>query len=493
MIKFKIEPFWEKEMSEFKAQKIKEIYQEDILSRPNVIGTGIGKNDNNSESTIIVFVEEKMPDEEVIQKYSAENLIPQKLDGVPIKVIEVGKIIKQGYQSRIRPIRPGYSIGHGSITAGTLGGFFKDKDGDIIALTNNHVAAAENKASNGDIIYQPGPMDAGRGTTRFSGWTEPAADLPYFGTLKRFVPLNRSNNLHDSAIIKVHPSYLKLINPIYPHIEKPIAGFSNIQIGQAVQKCGRTTGYTKGKIIAQHGTFTIGYDFGGARFNDCIVATTMSSGGDSGSLVFDDNMNAIGLLFAGSNKVTLINPIHYVINEYGLTPYAGEIRSQKLESNRDWTLIATAGNIQVENDSMLMECMGNSKCYIEKNLENFNTISLDLKLMSKPTCIIDAGLEIAGAKQKIGLKISNGALALMYNDDKRVIKLVQLDDNSFTLRLQKDGIIVKPSIHHSDTWHKFDDVLLEDGPFTFRIGQINPSGSAGQDLIACEFFDLKIY
>ncbi len=480
-------------MSEFKAQKIKEIYQEEILSRPNVIGTGIGRNEANSESTIIVFVEEKMPDEEVIQKYSAENLMPHKLDGVPIKVVEVGKIIKQGYQSRIRPIRPGYSIGHGSITAGTLGGFFKDKDGDIVALTNNHVAAAENKASNGDVIFQPGPMDAGRGTTRFSGWIEPAADLPYFGTLKRFVPLNRSNNLHDSAIIKIHPSYLKLINPIYPQIEKPMAGFANTQIGQNVQKCGRTTGYTKGKIIAQHGTFTIGYDFGGARFNDCIVATTMSSGGDSGSLVFDDNMNAVGLLFAGSNKVTLINPIHYVINEYGLTPYIENMRSQKLENNRDWSLVATAGNIQVEDDSMLMECLENSNCYIEKAIPNFNTISLDLKLISRPTANIDAGIEIAGTENTLRLKICNGALVLMDGDDKKTIKLIEMDDNSFTLRFQRDGDQLKASIHHSDTWYKFDGVFMEDGPYMFRVGQMGTSGNSGQTLIAVEFNDLKIY
>jgi hypothetical protein len=38
----------------------------------------------------------------------------------------------------------------------------------------------------------------------------------------------------------------------------------------------------------------------------------MSAGGDSGSLVLDVDDNAVGLLFAGSSAVTIINNIQFV-------------------------------------------------------------------------------------------------------------------------------------------------------------------------------------
>ena len=38
-----------------------------------------------------------------------------------------------------------------------------------------------------------------------------------------------------------------------------------------------------------------------------------SAGGDSGSLVLDMRRNAIGLLFAGSSQVTILNPINAVL------------------------------------------------------------------------------------------------------------------------------------------------------------------------------------
>ena len=45
---------------------------------------------------------------------------------------------------------------------------------------------------------------------------------------------------------------------------------------------------------------------------DQIICGPMSAGGDSGSVVYDAGGNAIGLLFAGSDTVTILNRIEDV-------------------------------------------------------------------------------------------------------------------------------------------------------------------------------------
>jgi hypothetical protein len=60
---------------------------------------------------------------------------------------------------------------------------------------------------------------------------------------------------------------------------------------------------------------TVDVNYGGgrvARFNDQILATNMSAGGDSGSLVTTLDDVAVGLLFAGSPQVTILNQIEGV-------------------------------------------------------------------------------------------------------------------------------------------------------------------------------------
>jgi hypothetical protein len=283
--------------------QIRDHYNKSLLGLRNVVGTGIGEKYVNGLPTgtpaIVVFVENKFS-ENGFHKLSDADIVPSSLDNIPTDVIEVGKIVKQGLQQRVRPLVPGYSCGHGKITAGTLGGFFRDRDGDIVALSNNHVMANENASQIGDVIYQPGPTDA-TSECKFMGWPDNVIDLPYFGTLKNFVKINAANNLQDSAIAKIHEKLVKdgAINPVYPIIGKKANGWAIAKVGDQVQKCGRTSGHTTGSVIALHSTFTIEYDFGPAEFNDCIVTTFMSKGGDSGSVIYDFNMNAIGLLFAG--------------------------------------------------------------------------------------------------------------------------------------------------------------------------------------------------
>jgi len=50
--------------------------------------------------------------------------------------------------------------------------------------------------------------------------------------------------------------------------------------------------------------------------------TNMSQGGDSGSLVLDMKARAVGLLFAGSEQVTILNPISEVLKILNIELYS---------------------------------------------------------------------------------------------------------------------------------------------------------------------------
>ncbi len=111
--------------------------------------------------------------------------------------------------------------------------------------------------------------------------------------------------------------------------------------GMLVQKCGRTTGYTKGKISSLNTSVIVGYDVGNARFQGCINiesqlrVPTFSAAGDSGSLVVTQaDRRPVGLLFAGGSVTTIICPISPILNRLkvgvddgtGATPVLGSGR-----------------------------------------------------------------------------------------------------------------------------------------------------------------------
>ena len=71
-------------------------------------------------------------------------------------------------------------------------------------------------------------------------------------------------------------------------------------------KLGRTTGLTHGEILATElDDLAVDYDIGTATFDHQLEITGLpdlpfSDRGDSGSLVLDENMRAIGLVFCGN-------------------------------------------------------------------------------------------------------------------------------------------------------------------------------------------------
>jgi hypothetical protein len=318
----------------------------------NIVGVAAGvkwkEGEPTGEPALLALVTHKL-DKGDLRK---EDLVPTKLGEFKTDVLEVGfPMAEQTLQApvagdgvvlleeehaappmvapmmlarRQRPAEGGYSVGHYQITAGTIATCVYDilpggtTGGSPVpgagipphfyVLSNNHVLANVNNASIGDPILQPGPFDGG---------TDPADRI---ATLSRFIPIMldppiaraQHRNLVDAAVAE--GQFHDLDREVY--WAGRVRGWrrkANVAVGSMVQKTGRTTNYTVGRITAINATVDIGYGGGRVgRFHDQIILTNMSAGGDSGSLVMTLDEVAVGLLFAGSAVVTIANQIENV-------------------------------------------------------------------------------------------------------------------------------------------------------------------------------------
>jgi hypothetical protein len=289
-------------------------HEDRLLRLDNVVGVATSLKVTGGQPTstwaLTVLVEKKLPLDEVPE----ESRVPAELDGVPTDVLEVGRPEALVFNTRVRPALPGFSIGHHNITAGTFGCLVRDirpgSSGDYLILSNNHVLAAVNAGSAGDLILQPGPFDGG---------VFPADAV---ATLERFEPITfgmTGYNVVDCAVAK--PLYSR--NVVAAIIAQAMPrGIDQAQVGQRVLKVGRTTQVTVGRVLAVDTTIAVNYGAAGtATFRHQIITTAMSAGGDSGSLLMSTPaLDAVGLLFAGSSRITIFNHISEVEVALGVRP-----------------------------------------------------------------------------------------------------------------------------------------------------------------------------
>jgi hypothetical protein len=232
----------------------------------------------------------------------------------------VATALAVGETGRARPLRPGVSIGHVDVSAGTLGAFV-EMAGDLHALSNYHVLVGS-PAAVGDAVVQPGAADGG---------TDPADRV---GTLARFEPLAAGR----AATVDCAVAHLKdvEVDPTYP--VGAVSTTAPAEGGEEVEKIGRTTGTTRGRVTAiELDGVVVGYgeELGELSFDNQIEvestsASPFSRGGDSGALVYRTDGVALGLLFAGSetggdngNGLTYLNPIDAVLDALGARLVAG--------------------------------------------------------------------------------------------------------------------------------------------------------------------------
>ena len=350
---------------EYKAiEAVQEAEQDGLLSKSNVEGVAIGhkivKGVDTGEPCVSVFVSQKLDDDllgpnqkielkdknftvdvvetgiifagEAVTKPSSKAKRPVAREEPPTSspppyspVTSLGpdyletdigfleeEIDIETLRTRVRPAKGGYSVGHYRITAGTIGTSVYDRapfpsiPRKYYILSNNHVLANSNMARVGDPILQPGRVDGGRYPS----------DM--IARLSRFVPIRFGGPLNYVDAAVAEGNFHDLDREVYwiGHV-KPARFLTGI--GDIVQKTGRTTNYTTGRVTNINATVNVNYGAGRvARMARQIVTTPMSSGGDSGSLLCNMDGHAVGLLFAGSSRITLHNHIMYVENLLGI-------------------------------------------------------------------------------------------------------------------------------------------------------------------------------
>lgn len=287
-----------------KAIEVQDKYNDELMSIPNVIGTGIGADENGTP---------------VIYLFTGEGFGTQGYPGIvggyrthiePVGDVKALAVYTGTYRS---PIWSGVSIGNDKeCAAGTLGCVVKDINGKTYILSNNHVLARENKAALGERIDQPGRIENNCGV---SGQV---------AKLSNFTPIimrRTATNTIDAAIAEfTAPGFTSqmALGNAYTPTATPMNAFLN----QAVKKVGRTTGLTQGIVTAINVTVVVRYSKSSAGFVNQVFITPggFSAAGDSGSLIVDESSNnPVGLLFAGGTTGTFANGINTVLNKFGVT------------------------------------------------------------------------------------------------------------------------------------------------------------------------------
>jgi hypothetical protein len=226
----------------------------------------------------------------------------------------------------VRPVPIGVSTGNfEDASAGTIACRVVDANGYVYALSNTHVFAPndiDGSGELGDIVTQPGLYD----------WpTHVYAPGLWLGVLSAYKPIDGSImalNTIDAAIARTDAATLGTSTPtalggygVPNKVTKAAA------LNMAVQKFGRTTQLTKGRITGINATTAVGYaDDWYAWFTGQIIVETSSAfilPGDSGSLMVTDDAaaNPVGLLFAGNAEGTyaIANPIDGVLQHFKVT------------------------------------------------------------------------------------------------------------------------------------------------------------------------------
>ena len=254
-----------------------------------------------------------------------EFSVPDSVEGVATETVVTGVLhafpCSTTTSDCSKPIPPGVSVGHPNITAGTLGAYVQDSQGDYFALSNNHIFANENAASIGDPVLQPGPADGG-------SVSNPSHIL---GPLDDFHPIafcgggscNASSptNPMDAAIVAVDTETVQAENFCGWTPQSTTLPENQVVVDVTqLKKCGRTSGFTTGTVVFKDAVVNVQYSSGSAaRFDGQIVTTSMSSGGDSGSLMVDLQNRPTALLFAGSASFTIGSPIDDVLDRFGVS------------------------------------------------------------------------------------------------------------------------------------------------------------------------------
>ncbi len=290
-----------------------------ILYRRNVVGVSrtlkpkiyesIGEVDEDT-MCVRVYVSRKEPESRLAKRDIIPKRVRVGLRRYETDVVEVGEVKALSLTSKVRPLREGYSIGHYAVTAGTLGAFVFS-GGNIYVLSNNHVLANSStdidvRARIGDAVLQPGRYDGGKYSIGDAG--------DAVGGLYAYIPLLEGKiNYVDAALASLLSTDL-FSDTIYSgHLDDD----KMIRVGMALAYYGRSSGFKRVTVFDESATIRVNYSGKILTFEDQIVFKPNSIPGDSGSVLFDEKTRlAVGLVFAGSDRIGVANKMWRVVEEF---------------------------------------------------------------------------------------------------------------------------------------------------------------------------------
>ncbi|RKH40200.1 hypothetical protein D7X55_36540 [Corallococcus sp. AB049A] len=288
------------------------------VSPPDGVALGIVPGKKRDEFKLAVRLQDATAETQTYAAYVAGKA----RDEVDVRFIGRVQVLPAAaglteYQRTVRPLEPGFSVGHFRVTAGTIGGFVVDARGRRGILSNNHVLADSNAGRRGDVILQAGPFDRGRNPE------------DVVGKLERFIQMKKINNSVDAAYALLNGD-VELTTTYRKKRIQNVVAVDDITSSLSVWKVGRTTGYTQGTITAVE-VDQVAVNYGGPiySFDGQLEiegkAGAFSAGGDSGSFILDKEDRGVGLLFAGSAQggsngmgVTYANPLQTALELLGL-------------------------------------------------------------------------------------------------------------------------------------------------------------------------------
>ena len=286
----------------FTIEEAKQVLSQKFLLQEGVAGV------SHHSSEIVVYVES--------EEYAER--IPRTLLGYPVKVVVSGRFrILAGYEARtarVRPVVGGVSAGSTLTTAGTVACTVVDRlTGLRMLLSNRHVF----DGPAGTPILQPGAVDGG------------VYPDDVVAAVERFIEVKPPPDINLVDACVAMPVSQDIVGYEVLGLGVP-NGVGEARVGERIRKSGRSCGVSEAVVVDTNATVKVeGYSFGEAIFEDTVITTFCGVSGDSGSIGVSAGTNvAIGLLFAGSEKLTCFNKMSNVVRllevdipRYGVAGY----------------------------------------------------------------------------------------------------------------------------------------------------------------------------
>jgi len=278
--------------------QVYEKVKERLAGYPNVVSIGIGMKEKDGQLTnegcIKIVVKEKVSEADL----DPDEIIPKEIEGVKTDVIvQPNKIPLAACtedQANYRPIKGGirinnYRNGGGVGGSGTLGCVAQRVSDDSWVILSNHHVLYGDSGQDGDVIGQP--------------WVG-CSWCCKSNVIAENVAKDRTL---DCAIAKVKDD-IAIENTILDVGNIALLGVAPAVLGEAVRKKGARTGLTSGTISFIDGatkeiTITPGAAGGpshhpGGCTNYVSGRTIFAYGGDSGSVIVNDDSEVVALLYA---------------------------------------------------------------------------------------------------------------------------------------------------------------------------------------------------